>query len=46
LRLKWNGELIEKQLGGVVMRLDKSADAAYVDWEVSQLFPKNDVTIQ
>ena len=40
-----HGELIEKQLRGVVMRLDMSADAAYVDWEVSQLFPKNDVTI-
>ena len=41
-----HGELIEKQLRGVVMRLDKTADAAYVDWELSQLFPKNDMTIQ
>ena len=41
-----HGELIEKQLRGVVMRLDKTADAAYVDWELSQLFPSQDVTIQ
>ena len=40
------GEFFEKQLRGIVMRLEKTADAAYVDWELSQLFPKSDVTIQ
>ena len=41
-----HGELIEKQLRGLVMRLGKTADAAYVNWELSQLFPKKDTTIQ
>ena len=40
------GELIEKQLRGTVMRLKSNADAAYVDWELSQLFPDKDVRIQ
>jgi hypothetical protein len=40
------GEIIEKQLGGTVMRLKSNANAAYVDWELSQLFPKKDVRIQ
>ena len=40
------GELIEKQLRGTVMRLKSNADAAYVDWELSQLFPKKDIPIQ
>jgi predicted GTPase len=40
------GELIEKQLRGTVMRLKSNADAAYLDWELSQLFPKKDITIQ
>lgn len=40
------GEIIEKQLRGTVMRLKSKADAAYVDWELSQLFPKKDITIQ
>jgi hypothetical protein len=39
------GELIEKELRGTVMRLKSNADAAYVDWELSQLFPKKDVRI-
>ena len=41
-----HGELIEKQLRGTVMRLKSNADAAYLDWELSQLFPKKDITIQ
>jgi len=41
-----DGELIEKQLRGTVMRLKSNADAAYVDWELSQLFPKKDIPIQ
>jgi hypothetical protein len=40
------GELIEKQLRGTVMRLKSNADAAYVDWELAQLFGKKDVRIQ
>jgi AmiR/NasT family two-component response regulator len=40
------GEIIEKQLRGTVMRLKSNADAAYVDWELSQLFPKKDARIQ
>lgn len=40
------GELIEKQLRGIVMRMDNKANASYVDWELSQLFPKKDMTIQ
>jgi predicted GTPase len=40
------GELIEKELRGTVMRLKSNADAAYVDWELSQLFSKKDVRIQ
>jgi hypothetical protein len=40
------GEIIEKQLRGTVMRLKSNANAAYVDWELSQLFPKKDVRIQ
>jgi AmiR/NasT family two-component response regulator len=40
------GEIIEKQLRGTVMRLKSNADAAYVDWELSQLFPKKDGRIQ
>ena len=40
------GEVIEKQLRGTVMRLKSNADAAYVDWELSQLFPDKDVRIQ
>lgn len=41
-----HGKMIEKQLRGTVMRLKSNADAAYVDWELSQLFPKRDITIQ
>jgi AmiR/NasT family two-component response regulator len=37
-----HGEMIEKQLRGTVMRLGRNANAAYVDWELSQLFPKKD----
>jgi hypothetical protein len=40
------GELIEKRLRGTVMRLKSNANAAYVDWELAQLFPKKDVRIQ
>jgi AmiR/NasT family two-component response regulator len=40
------GEIIEKQLRGTVMRLKSNANAAYVDWELAQLFPKKDVRIQ
>ena len=32
------GELIEKQFRGIVMRLKPDADAAYIHWELSQLF--------
>jgi hypothetical protein len=35
-----HAELIEKQLGGIVMRLSRNADAMYVDGELSLLFPK------
>lgn len=31
-----HGELIEKQLRGIVMRLKPNADAAYVQWELSR----------
>jgi len=41
-----SGELIEKQLPGIVMRLDQSANASYLNWELSQLFPTNSSTIQ
>ena len=41
-----HGELIEKQLRRTVMRLKSNADAAYVDWGLSQLFPKRDARIQ
>ena len=41
-----SGELIEKQLRGTVMRLKPNTDAAYVDWDLSQLFPKKNITIQ
>jgi hypothetical protein len=40
------GEIIEKQLRGTVMRLKSNANAAYVDWELSQLFTKKDGKIQ
>jgi hypothetical protein len=40
------GEIIEKQLRGTVMRLKSNANAAYVDWELAQLFSKKDVRIQ
>lgn len=36
----------QKQLRGIVMRLDKTTDATYVDWELSRLFAKNQITIQ
>lgn len=39
-------ELIEKQLRGIVMRLQRDADAAYVHWELSQLFHRSSGTIQ
>lgn len=41
-----NGELIEKQLRGIVMRLQKSANAAYVDTELATLFPGKRLSIQ
>ena len=41
-----HGELIEKQLRGVVMRLKSNADFAYVEWELSQLFPNQNSTVQ
>jgi len=28
------------------MRLKPNTDAAYVDWDLSQLFPKKNITIQ
>ena len=40
-----DGEMIEKGLRGKVFRLKPTADAAYMEWELSQLFPKRDVTI-
>jgi hypothetical protein len=40
------GELIEKQLRCTVMRLKPNANATYVDWELSQLFPKKGGAIQ
>jgi len=40
------GKLIEKQLRGTVMRLKSDANAAYVDWELSQLFPNKDTRLQ
>jgi hypothetical protein len=39
------GKMIEKGLRGTVFRLKPTADAAYGEWELSQLFPKWDVTI-
>ena len=41
-----SGELIEKQLRGTVMRLKPNTDAADVDWDLSPLFPKKNITIQ
>lgn len=41
-----HGEMIEKQLRGTIMRLKSNADVAYVDWELMQLFPQKDITIQ
>lgn len=38
--------LIAKQVRGVVMQLNSTADAIYVDWELSQLFPGENVAIQ
>ena len=40
------GQIIEKQLRGTVMRLKSNSNASYVDWELSQLFPKKDGRIQ
>jgi hypothetical protein len=37
-------EMIEKGLRGTVFRLKPNANAAYVEWELSQLFPKRDGT--
>lgn len=34
-----DGEMIEKGLRGTVFRLKPDADAAYVQWELSQCFP-------
>jgi hypothetical protein len=34
-----DGEVIEKGFRGTVFRLKPNADAAYVQWELSQLFP-------
>jgi len=41
-----HGELIEKQLRRTAMCLKSNADAAYVDWELSKLFPKRGARIQ
>jgi hypothetical protein len=41
-----HAELIEKQLRGIVMQLHGNADAAYVDGELSKLFPARDITVQ
>lgn len=41
-----HGELIEKQLRGIVMQPKPNADAAYVQWELSQLSPTKDGMIQ
>jgi hypothetical protein len=32
-------EMLEKELRGTVFRLKPNADAAYAEWELSQLFP-------
>ena len=40
-----HGDVIEKQLRGIVMRLEKSANATYVDSELSNLFPGTAVTL-
>lgn len=40
------GELIQKQWRGTVMRLKPNPDAAYLDWELSEVFPKKGSTIQ
>lgn len=40
------GDVIEKQLRGIVMRLKASADATYIDTELSSLFPGRTVSIQ
>ena len=34
-----HSEAIERQLRGIVMRLEKSANATYIDTELSNLFP-------
>ena len=41
-----HGEMIEKQLRGIVMRLRPHADASSVHWELSHLFPTSRSTIQ
>ena len=41
-----HGEMIEKQLRGIVMRIQPNADAAAVHWELAQLFPASTGTIQ
>ncbi len=40
-----HGEMIEKQLRGIVMRLKPHADATAVQWELSHLFPASTSTI-
>lgn len=41
-----HGEMIEKQLRGIVMRLKPEADATAVQRELAQLFPASKNTIQ
>ena len=41
-----DGEMIEKGLRGTVFRLKPNADAAYVDWELSQLFADRNSAVQ
>lgn len=41
-----HGDLIEKQLRGIVMRLKSDADAAYIQWELSHLFPDKTQPVQ
>lgn len=41
-----DGEMIEKGLHGTVFRVNPNADAAYVEWELSQLFPNRNRAVQ
>jgi hypothetical protein len=41
-----DGEMIEKGLRGTVFRLKPNTDAAYLQWELSHLFPEQTHPVQ